>query len=200
MARGARAACHGASMSAQYGVGVGSFFCAYHVRRCHSSGSVVGRLFQRSSGLSPVFQSWSVCHCVHGWLLSVKMYLWVGGLQAANGSGKRGLGAGGEPSGSQRTCARSYWQLNLTKPKAGRHGARGAGWQNKCPLPLPPSLSAALIAAPLLPREQRLFFAVHRDDGQMGWPRQSEAGHLFCQPAPRAPCLPACGWVGFSCT
>ena len=57
----------------------------------------------------------------------------TGGLQAANGSGKRGLGAGGEPSGSQRTCARSYWQLNLTKPKAGRHGARGAGWQNKCP-------------------------------------------------------------------
>ena len=51
----------------------------------------------------------------------------------SHGSGKRGLGAGGEPSVSQRTCARSYWQLNLTKPKAGRHGARGAGWQNKCP-------------------------------------------------------------------
>ena len=55
------------------------------------------------------------------------------GLQAANGSGKRGLGTGGEPSGAQRTCARSYLQLDITKPKAGRHGARGAGWQNKCP-------------------------------------------------------------------
>jgi hypothetical protein len=33
----------------------------------------------------------------------------TGGLQAANGSGKRGLDAGGEPSGAQRTCARSYW-------------------------------------------------------------------------------------------
>ena len=78
-------------------------------------------------------QSWSVLHFVYGRLLSVKMYLWVGGLQAANGSGKRGLGAGGEPPGSQRIFARSYWQLNSTKPKPGRHGARGAGWQNKCP-------------------------------------------------------------------
>ena len=50
-----------------------------------------------------------------------------------DGSGKRGLGTGGEPSGAQRTCARSYLQLDITKPKAGRHGARGAGWQNKCP-------------------------------------------------------------------
>ena len=57
----------------------------------------------------------------------------TGGLQAANGSGKRGLGTGGEPPGAQRTCARSYLQLDITKPKAGRHGARGAGWQNKCP-------------------------------------------------------------------
>ena len=54
-------------------------------------------------------------------------------MQAANGSGKRGLGAGGEPSGSQRTCARSYWQRNLTKPKPGRHGARGTSWSYKCP-------------------------------------------------------------------
>ena len=40
--------------------------------------------------------------------------------------GHRGRGAGGEPPGAQRTCARSYWQLNSTKPKPGRHGARGA--------------------------------------------------------------------------
>ena len=55
------------------------------------------------------------------------------GRRCARGSGKQGLGAGGEPSGAQRTCARSYLQLDITKPKAGRHGARGAGWQNKCP-------------------------------------------------------------------
>ena len=63
----------------------------------------------------------------------VRLIRGEGGLQAANGSGKRGLGTGGEPSGAQRTCARSYLQLDITKPKAGRHGARGAGWQNKCP-------------------------------------------------------------------
>ena len=41
--------------------------------------------------------------------------------------------AGRRLSVSPGTCARSYWLLDFTKPKTGRHGARGASWRNKCP-------------------------------------------------------------------
>ena len=34
---------------------------------------------------------------------------------------------------SHGTRARSYWLLVSTKPNTGEHGARGAGWRNKCP-------------------------------------------------------------------
>ena len=50
-----------------------------------------------------------------------------------SGSGKRGHDAGRRLSVSLGTCARSYWLLDFTKPKTGRHGARGASWRNKCP-------------------------------------------------------------------
>ena len=50
-----------------------------------------------------------------------------------SGSGKRGQDAGTRLSVSLGTCARSYWLLDFTKPKTGRHGARGASWRNKCP-------------------------------------------------------------------
>ena len=47
-----------------------------------------------------------------------------------------GAGSGGWEQAASRLVpngpVHSYWQLNSTKPKSGRHGARGAGWQNKC--------------------------------------------------------------------
>ena len=69
--------------------------------------------------------------CTAAWCL-FKMYLWVGG-SLVSGSGKRGHDAGRRLSVSLGTCARSYWPLDFTKPKTGRHGARGASWRNKCP-------------------------------------------------------------------
>ena len=51
----------------------------------------------------------------------------------ASGSGERGTECCGRTTVACGFGARFCWLLVATKPKSGRHGARGAGWQNKCP-------------------------------------------------------------------
>ena len=114
--------CHGADLIVHVcGAGVGSLFCGWHMGR-HYSGGTFGKCYSLS---------WAVYTGTAEWQ-SNKMYLWVGG-SVVSGSGKRGQDAGTRLSVSLGTCARSYWPLDFTKPKTGRHGARGAGWRNKCP-------------------------------------------------------------------
>ena len=51
----------------------------------------------------------------------------------ASGSGERGAECCGRATVACGLGARSCWLLAFTKPKSGRRGARGAGWQSKCP-------------------------------------------------------------------
>ena len=56
-----------------------------------------------------------------------------GGVSVASGSGERGAECCGRATVACGLGARSCWLLAFTKPKSGRRGARGAGWQSKCP-------------------------------------------------------------------
>ena len=51
-----------------------------------------------------------------------------------NGSGERERDAGGAPPAALQARARFYWQLVISKPICGRHGARGHSRRHKCPL------------------------------------------------------------------
>ena len=51
----------------------------------------------------------------------------------ANGSGERERDAGGAPPAALQARARFYWQLVISKPICGRHGARGHSRRHKCP-------------------------------------------------------------------
>ena len=71
------------------------------------------------------------------WLLvnwSIMTFWWVGGLAGASGSGNRGTTGCGVSTAVWCPGARSLWSLAVTKPKPGRHGARGTSWSYKCPL------------------------------------------------------------------
>ena len=56
-----------------------------------------------------------------------------GGVSVASGSGERGAECCGRATVACGLGARSCRLLVFTKPKPGRRGARGAGWQSKCP-------------------------------------------------------------------
>ena len=126
MARGAGAACHGANKAVSNGVGVGSIFCMKRKSGHHLSGSmgVISGQWRMSRLLGVSFSN----------TISVQMYLWVGVSLVANGSGERERDAGGAPPAALQARARFYWQLVISKPICGRHGARGHSRRLKCPL------------------------------------------------------------------
>ena len=63
-----------------------------------------------------------------------RSFWWVGGLAGTSGSGKRETTGCGATTAVWCPGARSLWSLVFTKPKPGRHGARGTSWSYKCPL------------------------------------------------------------------
>ena len=116
MARGARAARHGASKSTTGSGGVGSIFCAecndwYHLSGSAGCGYLCSeRWFHCSLG----FQfSWAAPAVLTVLLLSVQMHLWVGVSLVVSGSGER------EPrrrSGIIVACALRLEEHRGTKP------------------------------------------------------------------------------------
>ena len=119
-----QATCHGARITHVCGAGVGSVFRAV---------VAVWQLLALPPLLTVTAVSlWAVYTCFNGcW--SIMTFWWVGGLAGASGSGNRGTTGCGASTAVWCPGARSLWFLAFTKPKPGRHGARGTSWSYKCP-------------------------------------------------------------------